>query len=71
MRSTDLLLAFNEERNVAGQATGFREGAAGFDESHELPLVVGDTASGDPVAGCGLDDTRLERGALPSIERVW
>jgi hypothetical protein len=47
---------------VAGQAAGFREGAAGFDEGHELPLVVGDAASGDPFAGCGLDDTRLERG---------
>ena len=64
-RRAGLLLAFNEERNVAGQAAGFLEGAAGFDEGHELPLVVGDAASDDPLASFGLDDTRLERGALP------
>src|SRR6202040_577960 len=64
-------LALKEERNLARQAAGFREGAAGLDKGHELPLVVADAARDNPLAGRDLDDTRLERRALPQIEGVW
>src|SRR3984893_16613205 len=54
-RRAGLLLALKKERNVAGQAAGFLERAAGLDEGHELPLVVADAARDKPLASVGLD----------------
>ena len=65
-RRAGFLLAFDEECDMAGQIAGFLEGAAGFDEGHELTLVVGDAAPDDPLAGFGLDEARLEGRAFPT-----
>ena len=64
------LLAFKQNADVAGQAAGLAEGAAGLDEGHQLAFVVGRAARHDALAGIGLDQPRLERRRLPEVQGV-
>ena len=47
-----------------------RKRAAGFDEGHQLTLVVGGAAPDDLRAGRRLGEPRFEGRRLPEVERV-
>ena len=65
------LLAFEQDRQVAGQAARDRlPGAERLDEGHQLALVVAGAAGADHLAGRSLLDRRVEGVALPQLERV-
>ena len=66
-RRARFLLALEQHRDLAGQAAGLAEGAAGLDEGHELTLVVGRAPGDDPLAVLQLG---LERIGGPQIQRI-
>ena len=65
------LLALEEQGQLAGKLPVHRlPGAAGLDEGHQLPLVVGGAARADDLALRGVLEFRVERVAVPEVERV-
>ena len=61
-----LLLAVTGEPHVHGQRALGCEERRGLEQEVELALVVGDAARIEPA----VPDRRLERRALPSVERI-
>jgi hypothetical protein len=68
----DFLLALDHDGDVDRQRPRHRlPGAAGFDEGHQLPLVVLGTARDDDLAPVGvIGDDGFERRPVPQIERI-
>src|SRR5260370_7235251 len=68
----DFLLALDDDGDVDRQRTrhGF-PGPAGFDEGHQLALVVFRAARDDDFSPVGMrGNSRLERRTMPKIERI-
>jgi len=67
VRAADLFLAFKQQDHIAGQAAVDLEERFDRQDLREmLPLVVGDAARKDAAVA----DRRLERRAVPQVERV-
>ena len=65
-----LLLALEQDGDVAGQAAIGAEGAAGLEEGHQLAFVVAGAAGDDALAARSVGEPRLERRRRPKLERV-
>src|SRR4029077_8293707 len=71
MFRTALLLAFDHDRNVEREFSGYRlECAARLDKRHRLALIVAGAARHDDFAPLFRCNARFERRRLPQIEWI-
>ena len=69
--AADFLLALDQHGDVGGDAAGgLLPGAQRLDEHHRLALVVHRAARDEALAVRAIDQLRLERRAVPEIQRI-